>query len=71
MDDPNRAQFYLDIASGPFFGFNRPSAELPQGSIQSWWAQGMTSGQKNTYDCLKVFCETDFTKDLKKSMCLP
>ena len=62
----NRAQFYLDVASGPFFGFNRPGAEVSQGTIQSWWNQGMMSGHKNTYDCIKAFSETDFTEDLKK-----
>jgi len=62
----NRAQFYLDVASGPFFGFNRPGAEVSQGTIQSWWRQGMMSGHKNAYDCIKAFSETDFTEDLKK-----
>lgn len=62
----NRAQFYLDVASGPFFGFNRPGSEVSQGIIQSWWNQGMMSGHKNTYDCIKAFSETDFTEDLKK-----
>ncbi len=62
----NRAQFYLDVASGPFFGFNRPGAEVSQGTIQSWWMQGMMSGHKNAYDCIKAFSETDFTEDLKK-----
>lgn len=62
----NRAQFYLDVASGPFFGFNCPGAQVSQGTIQSWWAQGMMSGHKNAYDCIKAFSETDFTEDLKK-----
>jgi non-heme chloroperoxidase len=62
----NRAQFYLDVASGPFFGFNRPGAKVSQGTIQSWWMQGMMSGHKNAYDCIKAFSETDFTEDLKK-----
>jgi len=62
----NRAQFYLDVASGPFFGFNRPGADVSQGTIQSWWNQGMMSGHKNAYDCIKAFSETDFTEDLKK-----
>ena len=62
----NRAQFYLDVASGPFFGFNRPGAEVSQGTIQSWWTQGMMSGHKNAYDCIKAFSETDFTEDLRK-----
>lgn len=62
----NRAQFFLDIPSGPFFGFNRPGAKASQGLIQSWWMQGMMSGHKNAYDCIKAFSETDFTEDLKK-----
>jgi len=62
----DRAQFFLDVASGPFFNFNRPGAKVSQGMIQSWWMQGMMSGHKNAYDCIKAFSETDFTEDLKK-----
>ena len=62
----DRAQFFLDVASGPFFNFNRPGAKVSQGLIQSWWHQGMLSGHKNAYDCIKAFSETDFTEDLKK-----
>ncbi|WGV26919.1 alpha/beta fold hydrolase [Halotia branconii] len=62
----DRSQFFLDVASGPFFGFNRPSAKVSQGLIYSWWMQGMMAGHKNTYDCIKAFSETDFTEDLKK-----
>jgi len=62
----DRAQFFLDVASGPFFGFNRLGAKVSQGLIQSWWLQGMMSGHKNAYDCIKAFSETDFTEDLKK-----
>jgi non-heme chloroperoxidase len=62
----DRSQFFLDVASGPFFGFNRPGAKVSQGLIQSWWAQGMMTGHKNAYDCIKAFSETDFTEDLKK-----
>jgi non-heme chloroperoxidase len=62
----DRAQFFLDVASGPFFGFNRPGARVSQGLIRSWWLQGMMSGHKNAYDCIKAFSETDFTADLKK-----
>lgn len=62
----DRSQFFLDVASGPFFGFNRPGAKVSQGLIQSWWRQGMMSGHKNAYDCIKAFSETDFTEDLKK-----
>lgn len=62
----DRAQFFLDVASGPFFGFNRPGAKVSQGLIQSWWMQGMMTGHKNAFDCIKAFSETDFTEDLKK-----
>ena len=61
----NRAQFYLDVPSGPFYGFNRPGATLSQGVIQNWWRQGMAGGAKAHYDCIKAFSETDFTEDLK------
>jgi pimeloyl-ACP methyl ester carboxylesterase len=54
------------VASGPFFGFNRPGAKVSQGLINSWWRQGMMSGHKNAYDCIKAFSETDFTEDLKR-----
>lgn len=62
----DRAQFFLDIATGPFFGFNRPGAKVSEGAIRSWWTQGMMSGHKCAYDCIKAFSETDFTEDLKK-----
>ncbi|WP_249979201.1 alpha/beta fold hydrolase [Vreelandella olivaria] len=60
----NRSQLYLDIASGPFFGFNRPGMEPNQGLIQSFWAQGMQGGHKNTYDSIAAFSATDFREDL-------
>ncbi|HSB95716.1 MAG TPA: alpha/beta hydrolase [Spongiibacteraceae bacterium] len=62
----NRAQFFLDIPSGPFYGFNRPGAKVSQGVINNWWRQGMMGGAKAHYDCIKAFSETDFTDDLKK-----
>lgn len=62
----DRSQLYKDIASGSFFGFNRPGAKVSQGLIYSWWMQGMMSGHKNAYDCIEAFSETDFTEDLKK-----
>jgi non-heme chloroperoxidase len=62
----NRSQLYLDIASGPFFGFNRPGAKVSQGAIQSFWHQGMLGGHKNTYDSIAAFSATDFTEDLKR-----
>ena len=61
----NRAQFYLDIASGPFYGFNRPGAKVSEGIIRNWWRQAMMGGAKAQYDCIKAFSETDFTEDLK------
>lgn len=61
----NRAQFYLDVASGPFYGFNRPGAKIYPGTIQNWWRQGMIGGAKAHYDCIAVFSETDFTQDLQ------
>ncbi len=61
----NRAQFYLDFASGPFYGFNRPGAKVSQGVIENWWRQGMMGGTKAHYDGVKAFSETDFTEDLK------
>src|SRR5512141_491370 len=62
----DRSQFYKDIASGPFFGANRPGSKVTQGMIDSFWLQGMQAGAKNTFDCIKAFSETDFSEDLKK-----
>jgi non-heme chloroperoxidase len=62
----DRSQLYQDIASGPFFGYNRPGAKASQGAIDSFWLQGMLGGHKNTFDSIKAFSETDFTEDLKK-----
>lgn len=61
----NRAQFFLDVASGPFYGFNRDGATVHDGVIRNWWRQGMMGGTKAHYDCIKAFSETDFTDDLK------
>jgi non-heme chloroperoxidase len=61
----NRAQFFLDVPSGPFYGFNRPHAKASEGIVQNWWRQGMMGGAKAHYDCIKAFSETDFTDDLK------
>ena len=61
----DRAQFFLDVASGPFYGFNRPGAKVSEGAIRNWWRQGMMGGTKAHYDCIKAFSETDFTEDLK------
>jgi non-heme chloroperoxidase len=62
----NRAQFYIDVPAGPFYGFNRPGAKVIQGAIDNWWRQGMMGGAKAHYDCIGVFSETDHTEDLKK-----
>ena len=62
----DRSKLYQDVASGPFFGFNRPGAVPSQGMIDSFWLQGMMGGHKNTYDSIKAFSETDFREDLKK-----
>ena len=61
----NRAQFYIDVASGPFYGFNRPNAKVSQGVIQNWWRQGMIGSAKAHYEGIKAFSETDQTEDLK------
>jgi non-heme chloroperoxidase len=61
----NRAQFYLEIASGPFYGFNRPGAQVSPAVIQNWWRQGMAGGAKAHYDGIQAFSETDFTEDLQ------
>jgi non-heme chloroperoxidase len=61
----NRAQIYLDIASGPFYGFNRTGVLPIPGVIDNWWRQGMMGGIKAHYDCIKAFSETDFTEDMK------
>lgn len=62
----DRSQLYKDVASGPFFGYNRPGATPSQGVIDAFWMQGMMAGHKNALDCIKAFSETDFTEDLKK-----
>ena len=61
----NRAQFYREVASKPFYGFNRPGAKPLDGVIENWWRQGMMGGAKAHYDGIKAFSETDLTEDLK------
>jgi non-heme chloroperoxidase len=61
----NRAQFFRDVASGPFYGFNRAGATVHEGVIQNWWRQGMMGSAKAHYDGIKAFSETDQTEDLK------
>ncbi|KOT39120.1 chloroperoxidase [Streptomyces caelestis] len=62
----NRAQFFIDVPSGPFYGFNRPGAEVSQGLIDNWWRQGMMGAANAHYECIKAFSETDFTEDLRR-----
>ncbi|KQE86359.1 alpha/beta fold hydrolase [Acinetobacter lactucae] len=62
----NRAQFFRDLPSGPFYGFNRPDAKRSEGIISNWWRQGMTGSAKAHYDGIVAFSQTDFTEDLKK-----
>lgn len=61
----NRSQFYLNVASGPFYGFNRDGADISQGTIQNWWRQGMAGSARAHYEGIKAFSETDQTEDLK------
>jgi non-heme chloroperoxidase len=61
----NRAQLYLDIPTGPFYGFNRPGAKVSEGVIRNWWRQGMMGAANAHYECIKAFSETDFTEDLQ------
>ena len=61
----NRAQFFHDVAAGPFYGFNRDGAKVSPAVVENWWRQGMAGGAKAHYDCNTAFSETDFTEDLK------
>ena len=61
----NRAQFFRDVPSGPFYGFNREGATVHEGVIQNWWRKGMMGSTKAHYDGIKAFSETDQTEDLK------
>jgi non-heme chloroperoxidase len=61
----NRSQFYMDVASGPFYGFNRPGVTPIQATIHNWWRQGMAGAAQQHYDCIEVFSETDLTEDMK------
>ena len=61
----NRAQFFVDLPTGPFYGFNRPGAKVSQGIIQNWWRQGMMGSALAHYEGIKAFSETDQTDDLK------
>jgi len=61
----NRAQFFRDVAAGPFYGFNRPGAKVMEPVIDNWWRQGMTGSALAHYEGIKAFSETDQTEDLK------
>ncbi|KAK5085211.1 hypothetical protein LTR05_004491 [Lithohypha guttulata] len=63
----DRAQFFIDVPSGPFFGFNRDGANVSQGLIWSWYKQGMATSFKGAYDCVKAFSETDTCEDIKNA----
>jgi non-heme chloroperoxidase len=62
----NRAQFYVELPTGPFYGYNRAGSKPVQGVIDNWWRQGMIGGAKAHYDGVVAFSQTDFTEDLKK-----
>ena len=62
----DRSQLYKTLAAGPFFGANRPGSNVSQGMMDAFWLQGLASGHKNAYDCIRAFSETDFTEDLKR-----
>ena len=61
----NRAQFFVDVPAGPFYGFNRPDATVHQGVIQNWWRQGMMGSAQAHCEGIKAFSETDQTEDLQ------
>jgi len=62
----HRSVFYRELASGPFYGYNRPGVEPSEAIIENWWRQGMMGGVKAHYDGIVAFSQTDFTKDLEK-----
>jgi non-heme chloroperoxidase len=62
----NRSQFYRELASGPFYGYNWPSRKSSEAIIANWWRQGMMGGEKAHYDGIVAFSRTDFTEDPKK-----
>jgi non-heme chloroperoxidase len=62
----NRSEFYRAVASGPFYGYNRPGAEPSEAIIDNWWRQGMMGGASAHYDGIVAFSQTDFTEDLKR-----
>ncbi|WIV54409.1 alpha/beta fold hydrolase [Amycolatopsis nalaikhensis] len=62
----NRSEFYLSLAAGPFYGFNRPGVETSEAKVRNWWRQGMMGSAKAHYDGIVAFSQTDFTADLEK-----
>ena len=62
----DRSQLYRDLADGPFFGNNRPGADVAQGTRDAFWRQGMQAGHRNAYECIAAFSATDFRPDLGK-----
>ncbi|KAJ5896811.1 Alpha/Beta hydrolase protein [Penicillium subrubescens] len=48
----DRAQFFLDIPTGPFFNFNRPGVKKSEGQIRSWWQQGLNTSFKAASLCM-------------------
>ncbi|MFG6501941.1 alpha/beta fold hydrolase [Microbacterium sp. P05] len=61
----NRAEFYQAVASGPFYGFNRPDATVSEPVVNNWWRQGMMGSAQAHYTGIAAFSETDQTDDLK------
>ena len=62
----DRSQLYRDLADGPFFGNNRPGADVSRGIRDAFWLQGLQSGHRNALECIKAFSETDFRDDLAR-----
>ena len=63
----NRSEFYRALASGPFYGFNRPGVGPSEAITENWWRQGMLGGAKAHYDGIVAFSQTDFTEDSRRS----
>ncbi|SFG79104.1 non-heme chloroperoxidase [Palleronia marisminoris] len=61
----NRAEFFRDLTL-PFYGYNRPGAQVSEGVRESFWLQGMMGGLKGQLDCIREFSEVDYTEDLRK-----
>lgn len=61
----DRAQYYRNLADGPFYGFNRAGSKPSKGQSDLFWLQGMSCGHKNTYECIAAYSE-DFRADVRK-----